>query len=196
MKLIAPAATPLVLLFALLTALTSCSGGPGPDEGVRPRHPDLSGTWILNFEESEDPRAQMQRDRPPPPGARPGAPPRVNPQGMRTPMRAILQGQLAFKLVQADSTVTFAAVEGTELVCYTDGRWEEQSVEGLGDVRVRARWKGKKLVLDRELEYDLKISQTYELASDGRQLYVKVKVSGGPRTIEFRRVYDAKVEDS
>ncbi len=194
MRFITPAATPLVTLVASLAALTSCSGGRGPDEGVTARHPDLSGTWVLNFEQSEDLRSQMQRARPPGPGARPGARPRVNPQEMQARMRAILQGQLAFRLVQADSTVSLAGVEGVQLVYHTDGRWEEVSEEGFGDVRVRARWKGKKLVLDRELEGGLKVSHTYELAPDGQQLYVNVKISGGPRDIEFRRVYDAKVE--
>lgn len=183
MRFITPAATPLVTLVASLAALTSCSGGRGPDEGVTARHPDLSGTWVLNFEQSEDLRSQMQRARP-----------RVNPQEMQARMRAILQGQLAFRLVQADSTVSLAGVEGVQLVYRTDGRWEEVSEEGFGDVRVRARWKGKKLVLDRELEGGLKVSHTYELAPDGQQLYVNVKISGGPRDIEFRRVYDAKVE--
>lgn len=181
-------------LAAPLVSLAGCSAAGGP----APELPDFSGTWVLNFDESEDPRAQMQRDRPPgpgvPPGARPAARPRVNPEEMQTRMRAILQGQLAFKLIQTDSTVTFAGAEGAQLVYRTDGRWEGQSVEGLGDIRVRARWKGRKLVLDREFENGLKVSQTYELAPDGGQLHVKVKLSGGPRTIEFRRVYNARAD--
>jgi len=40
-------------LAAPLVSLAACSSSGGPS----PEPPDFSGTWVLNFDESEDPRA-------------------------------------------------------------------------------------------------------------------------------------------
>jgi hypothetical protein len=40
----------------------------------------------------------------------------------------------------------------------------------------------------------VKITETFELASAGRQLVVEIEIGGGRQDIGFRRVYDAGSE--
>lgn len=169
---------------ALLVMTASCSGGSNASDGLHVPPVDLSGSWILNGEESEDPRSQMTgrgRGR----GGRGG--------GGAQRMRSLLDASVAFKIVQDDSTLTLTSVEGTSLVFYTDGRTVERVIEGVGKVETKARWKGEKLVVERRMGDATRVTSTYELASEGRQLRIKVKIDNDrmQRSMDFLRVYDA-----
>lgn len=177
---------------AATVLLSACLGG----SGIAPEHPDITGTWVINLEQSD--RPGDQRERRPPPGA-PGQRPPGEPGGERRErfqrgFALMLQNSVAFKISESDSTLTLVGAEGIERVLIPDGKERVRRIEGLGNVTVKTRWKGDRLVVERSLETGVKITETIELAAEGRQLHLELKISGGPRTIEFRRVYDASVE--
>src|SRR6266576_2159626 len=72
-----------------------------------------------------------------------------------------------------------------------DRRKLKQSVEGGGDVEIKAHWQGNDFVVERKVSGGGKVTEDYLRSQDGKQLYVIVKFEGGRgRSIEFRRVYD------
>lgn len=179
-------------LLLACSALAACSG----KSGIAPDHPDLTGAWVINLEQSDRPGDHMERRRPPgAPGQRPpGEPGGERRERFQQGFALLLQNSVAFKISETDSTLTLVGAEGIERVLNPDGQERVRRIEGLGNVTVKTRWKGDKLVVERTLETGVKITETFELESAGRQLYLELKISGGPRTIEFRRVYDASTE--
>lgn len=189
---------PLVgLLFAVPASLAVAPLKDAPNL----QQPDLSGSWVLNYDESDDPR-QVMREAMERSGMRRGGG-----QGRRGRMRgnreqrqgrmgALMEATVAFEIVQDDSSVTFATSGREKLVLYSDGRKVKHSVEGFGTVETKARWKGDKLVVERQMPQGGKVTRTYRISEDGQRLYVMVKLEGGrmPRPIEYRQVYDAKAD--
>lgn len=177
-----------VAALASLGPLTSCSSG----NMAAPEHPDITGTWVINLEQSDQPGDQLARERPEgAPGGRPGAASGERRERMATGLAVALQNSVAFRIEETDSTLTLTGAEGLERVFYPDGQDRQRRIEGLGYVRMKTRWKGDKLVVERELEVGVKVTEEFEMAEDGRQLFVTMKISGGARGVEFRRVYDA-----
>jgi hypothetical protein len=184
-------------------------------------NPRITGKWVLNQEQSDDPQAAFQgpmpggrgdmregRDRPPggppsggqqpggrppggqrPGGARPGG---GDPEQMRQTMQKLMQASAALNIVQDDSTVTIVGIEGSRVVLYPDGRKLDYLVEGAGNVETRANWIDGRLVVERRLEGGARATQTYELASEGRQMHIRVRLEGSqlPAPVEFRQVYE------
>ncbi len=178
-------------LFALLGAgiATSCASG-GPD--ATPEHPDITGTWVVNLELSDKPGDVVERERPPgAPGGREQPSDDERRSRLQIGVALLLQNSVAFRVEETDSTLTLTGAEGITRTFYVDGKERERRIEGLGNVRVKARWRGDKLVIERNLEAGAKITEEFELSPDGHQLFVKMRISGGPQGLEFRRVYDA-----
>ena len=175
---------------AAAALLAACSGA----SGIAPDHPDITGTWVINLEQSDRPGDQMERERPrgAPSQRPPGEPGGEQRERFQQGFALMLQNSVAFKITESDTTLTLLGAEGIERVLRPDGQKRVQRIEGLGNVTVKTRWKGDRLVIERTLENGVKITETLELASEGRQLFLELKISGGPRTIEFRRVYDAR----
>lgn len=168
--------------------LAACSAG----SGIVPEHPDMTGTWVVNLEESDRPGDQVERERPPgAPTRRPGTPPGERREGFQMGFAQLLQNSVAFKIAEDDSTLTLTGAEGIRRVLHPDGQERERRIEGLGNVRVKTRWKGEKLIVERTLETGVRITEIFQLASAGRQLHIELRISGGRSNIEFRRVYDA-----
>ncbi len=161
----------------LALGLVSCSSGPP----LATQPPDLSGTWVLDPTQSDDPREELAGGRRQPGAARVSLPPAVS---------AAISASRVFKLEQQDSLITLSSAEGPRFVFFPDGRQVEQRISGMGTVRTVARWKGDRLEVERNLDEGVKIQTSYELTSDGRGLQVKTRISGG-RTIKFDRVYRA-----
>ena len=103
-----------------------------------------------------------------------------------------MEASAALNIVQDDSTVTIVGIEGRRVVLYPDGRKLEYSIEGAGNVETRSHWIDGRLVVERTMEGGPRATQTYELASEGRQMRIRVRLEGGqlPAPLEFRRVYD------
>lgn len=178
---------PAALIAVGLLGTVACSGGS--TGGPIPEHPDFSGTWVINLELSDRPDDQLRRrddDRPP----RDPAGGRQEPRRAGPGLGALLQSFVAFRIVDQDSTLVLAGAGGEQRVVHPDGVERQSRLEGLGNVRVKSRWKGERLVVERRLDSGAKITETFELATEGRRLYVTTRISGIPRKIEFRRVYD------
>ena len=75
---------------------------------------------------------------------------------------------------------------------YTDGRKLQKS-KGPDYEEIAAKWDGTKLVTDEKGAHNGKISRSYEVSSDGKQLIEMVHVSDSkgnhPATVQY--VYDA-----
>ena len=111
---------------------------------------------------------------------------------MRQTMDLAFRPPAALTIVTSDSTLTFTSDSAAALVLYGDGRKLKQSVEGGGDVEIKAHWQGNDFVVERKVSGGGKVTENYLRSQDGKQLYVIVSFDGGRgRTIDFRRVYDA-----
>jgi hypothetical protein len=175
---------PKRICFALFVGLSSIGlAGCTSGGSVAPQPPDLSGTWILNSAESEDPREQFEGQREP--GDR-------QPRVIFAPtISAAIAASRVFKIEQADTTLTLSSAEGPKFTFYPDGREVVRPISGLGEVRTVSRWKGDRLIVERRLDGGATINTTYQLADEGKRLQVSTKISGIGRSIKFRRVYDA-----
>ncbi len=166
----------VLAVLPLLATVVACSGGGD----LEPERPDLSGYWMLNEEESEDPEDRPNLSMP------------GRPAGFGGGMAAgMARGFSAFTIEQTDSTVSLRSIEGMNYEVHTDGRSVESQV-GQGTSTLKARWKGERLVIDRTMGRGTKMTQSFELSEDGRQLYMKITIEmsrGGP--VYFKRVYDA-----
>jgi len=110
---------------------------------------------------------------------------------MRQTMDLAFRAPAALTIVASDSTLTFTSDSGSALVLYGDGRKFKQSVEGGGDIEIKARWQGNDFVVERKVSGGGKVTEDYLRSQDGKQLFVIVSVDPGRgRTIDFRRVYD------
>jgi hypothetical protein len=67
-----------------------------------------------------------------------------------------------------------------------------KELAGRGSVKLRARWQGANLVIDRDWGGGVKLSETYFRSPETGQLYVIVsfKTPRMSEPLEFRRVYD------
>lgn len=176
----------LALTLSILTAATAgCTGSPA----VAPVPPDLAGTWLVNAVESDDLEEKLGDGRREPGESEPRLPggnrERVPPTA--SPLFALSR---IFKISQTDSTLSIVGADGTRRELYHDGRRLRQRLEGLGQVITRAEWKGSKLVVKHAVEGGAEVTETYELASNGRKLELRVSLSGFVRNIKFKRVYD------
>ena len=78
---------------------------------------------------------------------------------------------------------------------YTDGRKIEKQKDP-DNKEVSARWDDKKLVTDEKGSHNGKVTRTFELSSDGKQLYETIHVtdSKGNHPVNVQYVYDAAQE--
>ena len=111
---------------------------------------------------------------------------------MRQTMQLAFQAPTTLTIAQSDSTLAFTADTGAALVLYANGRNLKQTVDGGGDVEIKAHWQGNDFVVERKVSGGGKVTEDYLRSQDGKQLFVIVSLdTGRRRSIEFRRVYDA-----
>jgi hypothetical protein len=179
------------------------------------QRPDLTGHWIYNSAQSDNPRDQLRgRDSSGETGRGGGFGDKKGGTGfgggggdfgargwggmneeMRDRMRQTIQ--LAFdppralNISQTDATVTFVVDGADTLTLRTDGHKFKQKIEGAGDIEARAQWQGNDLVVDRSVSGGGQVVEDYLRSRDGKQLFVVVSFTGKRgRPIQFRRVYD------
>lgn len=124
-------------------------------------------------------------------GAGPGSGPGGDRGSMQEGLAMLRQATEAFTLSQNDSTVRFASDLGWSRSFHTDGKVIKE-LAGRGAVKIRARWQGANLVIDRDWGSGVKLDETYFHSSETGQLFVIVSFRA-PRMaepLEFRRVYD------
>ena len=157
--------------------------------------PDLSGTWILNEDESDNPRERFSRGggmrlgggsggggmRPG--GGRGGG-------GMRPGDRQGTMGDPSrfreMTITQEGARLVFRYADDRERIFYPDGRAEGESG---APVLATAEWKKSKLRIERESQRGTLI-ETFELQPEGARLIVTTKMKSGGRSMSFKRVYD------
>jgi hypothetical protein len=108
---------------------------------------------------------------------------------MRALMQIVTQGRRALRVQQTDSTVRvgYAAIMTVDL--NTNGREEKQAFETLGEMKAKAYWKEGHLVVERDFD-GFKIVDEFDRLIDSARLLVMTTVSGLPRELKFRTVYD------
>ncbi len=195
MRIFAAATIAAALLFFPLAGLAI---GPG----------DLSGTWKLDRERSDDPAQKVRegggssrrgsgggggfRGRRGG-GGFGGHHGRPTDEGEENGGTDFGEDSRAFDLlaiVHRDPQLRITDGLGREHVLYTDGRRVDEE-RSAGTTKIRAKWKDGRVVVATTPEHGAKITETYAVAADGSSLTVTTRVEGRGREIEFRRVYDA-----
>jgi hypothetical protein len=189
---------------------------PAKKPEVAPRK-DILGAWRFNKDESDDPRDKLKQardsdnsNRGPSNGPHVGFPGGTigggGPYGgHRTPSSSQddENGRLGdlvnpvrelqvLRRNENDPEVEMIDDRERRHIFYTDGRkLEKQKDPGLEEVS--AHWDGNRLVTDEKGPHSGKLSRTFEISSDGRQLLESVHVtdSKGNHPITVNYVYDA-----
>ena len=180
---------------AVLSALT---GLAATEEN---RRGNLTGTWRLNHDLSDDP--QRMRDGRLAGGARggrggfgrrgggfgghrggrgesdDGALPAFDPDALET-----------LTMVHHDPELRITDGLGRSHVLFTDGRKIEEE-RSAGTFKIRTEWKEGHVVVTTTPKRGPKITEAYGVSADGSVLTVTMRIEGPGRDLELRRVYDA-----
>ena len=180
---------------------------------VKPRT-SILGAWKLNRDESDDPRRKMQDARGSGGGGNRGGV-RMGIPGMgggpygghrgsggqngeneqdRERMQAVIAAPSSITLARRDPKdpeIDLVDDQNRTTVFFTDGRKVEKPKDA-NNQQVAAHWDGNRLVTDEKNPRGGKMSRTYELSYDGKQLFETVEFtmrrSNSP--ISIRYVYD------
>lgn len=185
-------------LLVLLTTFAprAIAAGPG----------NLSGTWKLNRELSDDPREKMREARESGGGGSRGGGFRGhrgggggggfhgrhregNAEGGTGDSEDLTRAFETLSIVHRDPELRITDAAGHEHVLYTDDRRIEEE-RSAGTAKIRARWKDGHVVVTTTPEHGSKIVETYAVTADGSVLTVTTAIEGRGREIEFRRIYD------
>lgn len=195
---------------------TAPATAPPKKPEVKPRK-NILGGWKFNKDESEDGRAKLRQSREAENTHRggyngphigwPGGPMGGGSGGQRYPqghgdqsdqLGDIVNPPREMRLSQnydKDPEVLLSDDRQHRTAFFTDGRKLEKSKDA-GYKEVAARWDGSDLVTDEKGAHGGKLSRTFKLSSDGKQLIETVHVSDskGNHAISVRYVYDASDE--
>src|SRR2546423_533473 len=98
---------------------------------------------------------------------------------MRQTMQLAFQAPTTLTIAQSDSTLAFTADTGAALVLYANGRNLKQTMDGGGEVEIKAHWQGNDFVVERKGSGGGKVTEGYLRAQDGKQLFVIVSLDTG-----------------
>jgi hypothetical protein len=169
---------------------------------IAAEHPDLSGRWKLNHEQSDDAQQKMQeafgsgargssRAEEPARRRRRGG----QGGGQGGGMGRMMEAAETLQIQQKDPEVLLKMEQRT-LTLFTDGRTQEQDGPRGGSVKTTSHWDNSQLVVEREMGRGMKVTTTYALSAAGSQLFVTTRIET-PRSREpvvIRHVYDATSE--
>ena len=189
---------------------------------VRPR-PNILGDWQFNKDESDDARQKLKNSReadnsnrgsnnggyggPRMGGGWPGGPMGGGPYGGGGYPRSsggsddydrlgdLVNPPHELRLSQKydkDPEVQMVDDREHKRAIFTDGRKLEKSKDPAYE-EIAAHWDGNKLVTDEKASHNGKMSRTYEVSPDGKQLWETVHItdSKGNHPVTVRYVYDA-----
>jgi hypothetical protein len=206
--LVAAALTSFVLTAAASTAATAQAGV------------DLSGTWVLNVEDSDDIREEFRRwmqargaggavggapgtgagDSPGSPGSGGGRGLGAAGGGLMALLERFSQGVERLIIAQGDPEVTITNAAGVANMVFTDGRVVERVDEDGGKTKVKTRWKKDKMIIDIDFPsrpnpaggiLTPNLTMTYSLGKDGRlELASTVGIGAAIPPFTVERVYD------
>jgi hypothetical protein len=191
----------LALLLPLVSSDTAWSGGLA----------NLSGSWKLNKDLSDDPQQKMKDARSESGGGGSsgggrsgghrgggmGRGGRSSDSGndddtQRSTFEDAAASSALLKIQHEDPALSIVDGLGRQHQLYTDGRKVEEQRSLGGTTQIRANWKDGRIVVTTEPERGPKITDTYAVAADGSQLTVTTRIEGHRgHPVEIRRVYDA-----
>jgi hypothetical protein len=169
---------------------------------------NLSGTWRLNKDLSDDPQQKMKDARSESggggghsggrhgggmgrgSGGRSGGSGSGD-EGPR-PLEDMATALQQLKIDHQDPALTIEDGLGRLHHLFTDGRKIEEERSYGGTTEIHAVWKDARIVVTTQSEKGPKTTETYAVAADGSQLTVTSKIEmrrGG--SVEIRRVYDS-----
>jgi hypothetical protein len=163
----------------------------------------IMGRWVLNLEESDDPRKAMQREQERTETRTIGnsvasvptsVPRRVSPteQQQRTQLsiRNAMSRPFRIEISRTDSTVTIQTPQGNQIL-YTDNRKVTIPIGSDLDSTVKCKWDKSKLVIESETDAGVKTKYTYERDDNQLKVEVRITVLRPRQSIRFKLVYDA-----
>ncbi len=200
------------------SSVSTTSAPPPPVKRVEPRK-TIMGAWKLNRDESDDPRQRSQQRKATDPsgshggGGYPSSGPRIGfpgggmggggnryPSGTQNSEEKQRYQELIDPSVrldlerknEKDPIVEMVGDQGRKTIFYTDGN-KPAAPPGVGTDVVSAQWDGGKLSSEVSLPKNGSLKRTFELSSDGLQLYENVDLLVGKDKTpsRFRFVYDA-----
>jgi len=168
---------------------------------------DLSGTWKLNRDASDDPRKKIEEARAEGDqsggggwhgggtghhGGRRGGGFSSGDRRSSGDMEPPADGD-TLRIDHQDPRLVITDGAGREHVLYTDGRKVEEERSFGGTTKITARWKDGHVVVETEPERGPSYTETYAVTGDHKQWTVTRRIRGRGRhgDIEIRRVYDA-----
>lgn len=205
------------LVLAVLVLAGSSSGDaatPGAVAAVEGAD-SIMGSWVLNLEESDNPREVMQnaqeqggraaggRSGGHSGGARSGRRPSsrstTGRQGDMSPeqrqriqlsIRNAMSSPFRLEISRTDSTVTIQTPQGNRIL-YTDNREVTVPIGPDLDSTVKCKWDKDKLVIESETDAGVKTKYTYERDDNQLKVQVRIDVRRLRQVIRFELVYDA-----
>jgi hypothetical protein len=153
--------------------------------------PDLSGTWKLNEDLSEDPRKKMQEAG----GGRGGGGGTGGGGGMgggggggAMRLSESFAAEKVLTISHKDPQLVITDLDGRQRTLFTDARRVEED-RSEGTARIRARWNDRSIVVVTKVG-EREVTETYERAAVGARLVVTMKIDGGRAPFSYRRVYE------
>ncbi len=192
-------------------ASTPAAKPPEPAPLPPPRTTIL-GPWKLNRDESDDPRQQTQDSQ----GSNSGRGGGYGGRGMgggwpggggggglggrrsggdsddqRQKMRELTTPPSTMSMSMTGAEVDLVDDQNRKRAFLTDGRKLEKSKDASYQ-EIAAKWDGNRLVSDEKDPHGNKMSRTFELSEDGRQLYETLHMTSGRSNtpVTYRFVYD------
>ena len=187
----------------------------------QPPRTTLAGSWKLNRDESDDPRQIVRDVEPPssgttgrypgggnpgggyPGGGRRGGYPSGEQQNTgqniedNPKMQPLIHPWALLSIELKNPEIDVTDYDRHKLSLYTDGRKLQKSKDN-SDQEVAAHWDGSRLVSDEKSPLGGKMSRTFELSQDGRQLFETLHIANGrsDTPIIIRYVYDIVGSDT
>jgi hypothetical protein len=109
----------------------------------------------------------------------------------RERMRELLAPPNSMTITQKGAEVDLTDDHNRKITFFTDGRKAEKSKD-VNNQQIAAHWDGNRLVTDEKNPRGGKMSRTYELSYDGKQLNETLRLSVGRSNaqVNIRYVYD------
>jgi hypothetical protein len=107
-------------------------------------------------------------------------------------MQSLIYAPTSVTVELKDPQVDVTDAQLHKLTLYTDGRQLQKSTDTTHE-EVLGHWEGSRLLSDEKSPLGGKMSRTFELSQDGRQLYETLRIDNGrsKTPIVIRYVYDA-----
>ena len=208
----------LVCLVSAVFVLGGSSSGDAatPDAVAAVEEADsIMGGWVLNREESDDPREAMQGDqeqggraaggrrggrsggsssgRRPRSRSTTGRQVNVSPeqrQRIQLSIRNAMGSPSRLEISRTDSTVTLQTPQGNRIL-FTDNREVTVPIGPDLDSTVKCKWDKNKLVIESQTDAGVKTKYTYERNDNQLKVQVRIDVRRPRQVIRFELVYDA-----